>query len=89
MNDLQPHTTIVESLAVFPAFDDPTVLCHLKAELPAYVAAVKDVSPDVNILEWWNRHEHTLPKLVKQLFLCSQVQLLLSEYFQYISICTC
>lgn len=83
LKDMQPSTTIDDSLAAFPVFDDPTLLCDLMVELAAYMATVHDVSPDVNILEWWKRHESQLPhfaEVVELLSLCSQVQPLLSGY---------
>ena len=63
MCDMQPSTAMVDSLAAFPIFSDSTLQCNLKAELPAYVAAVEDVSPEVDNLGWWKRHESQLPHL--------------------------
>ena len=61
MKNMQPTTTMVDRLAVFPIFDEPTRLHNLKAELPVYVAAVEDVFPEVNVVHWWKRHELALP----------------------------
>ena len=34
----------------------------LKSELPNYQAAVEDVSPQIDPLEWWKHHSADLPK---------------------------
>ena len=34
----------------------------LKTELPAYLAATEDISPEIDPLHWWKAHESALPK---------------------------
>ena len=38
-----------------------SIINELKIELPKYLATAKDISPKMNKLEWWKKHEHDLP----------------------------
>ena len=58
---MQIDSTTVDELASFPFLNNPTALANLKAELHKYMTAVEDLDPNVNILEWWKRHEQDLP----------------------------
>ena len=58
--ELKPTVSDLDSLSIYPFIDD-NLLRNLKAELPAYQAAVEDVSADISVAEWWKNHEHELP----------------------------
>ena len=75
MRELQIDSTTVDELASFPLLNKP------QAELHKYVTAVEDLDPNVNILEWWKRHEQDLPYWASALKDVSQVQQPLNEYF--------
>ena len=59
IEEMKPSTSEVDTLAAFPFLFDG--LNALKTELPAYLAAVEDISPDYNPSEFWKRHKETLP----------------------------
>ena len=64
MNELKPTATDIESLKLFP-FIDATLMDQLRAELPAYLAAADDVTPDVETLSWWKNHQNQIPTWAK------------------------
>ena len=47
---------------------------QLKDELPAYLAAAEDVSPDVETLSWWKNHQSGMPTWAKAFQLILLVQ---------------
>ena len=60
LNELKPAASDMDSLNVFP-FINADLLGKLKGELPTYLAATEDISPDINIMNWWKRHEKEMP----------------------------
>ena len=68
LNELKPTATDIDSLKLFP-FIDEELLCRLKAELPMYAAAAEDVSPEVEVTDWWKSHENELPSWAKLILL--------------------
>ena len=73
MNELKPTATDIESLKLFP-FIDATLMDQLRDELPAYLAAAEDVSPDVETLSWWKNHQNQIPTWAKAFKLILLVQ---------------
>ena len=61
MKELNIDSTTVDELTSFPFLNNPTALANLKAELHKYMTAVEELDPNVDILEWWKRHEQDLP----------------------------
>ena len=62
MLDMQPTCNDLDSLAIFPFIrSDPSLLLSLKTELPTYLSKAEDTTPEVNVLNWWRRHENDLP----------------------------
>ena len=61
---LKPTNALVDSLRAFPFLDSDTTIDSLKAELPAYLAAAKDVviPTEEKKVEWWCGHEEQLPR---------------------------
>ena len=59
---MQVDSLDVDELASFPFLNKPTILTNLKSELHVYVAAVEDISPDIDILQWWKNHQNDLPR---------------------------
>ena len=53
---MQPQ---IDALKVFPFLEND--LTSLKGELPAYLSAPANVSPVTDVLEWWRKHESSLP----------------------------
>ena len=61
MNELRPSPNDLDAImSVFP-FIDAIVLEQLKGELPTYLGATEDISKDIDISEWWKRHDGELP----------------------------
>ena len=61
MNELRPSPNDLDAImSVFP-FIDAIVLEQLKGELPTYLGATEDISKDIDISEWWKRHDGKLP----------------------------
>ena len=58
--DLKPSVSDVDDVRIFPFLNDD-IIAQLKIELPKYLAAAEDVSPDVDKCGWWKRHEVQLP----------------------------
>ena len=58
LNEIEVDSTTVDEL---PFLNNPTSLTGLKAELSSYKAAVEDIDPEVDILQWWKSHEKELP----------------------------
>ena len=61
IQELQPDANTIDSLVAFPFLNNPTVLDHLKQELPQYIALTEDLSSEYNALLWWKSKESALP----------------------------
>lgn len=53
----KPPQVQVDSLRVFPALSSDDAIQPLKEELPAYIAAAEDISPDISTAAWWLRQQ--------------------------------
>ena len=62
VHEIHPSASELDTLNSFPFLHDS--LNGLKSELPAYLAASEDVSPDFCPLEFWKRHKNSLPSWV-------------------------
>ena len=60
VNELQPTTSDIDSLKLFPFFD-ANLIDKLEDELPTYLAAAEDVSPGVEVLSWLKNHQNEVP----------------------------
>ena len=61
INELRPSTTDIDTLMMeFPFVDSVKVEC-LKTELPRYLSAAEDLSPDYDVVQWWKTHEPEIP----------------------------
>ena len=60
INELYPSTADIDTLLQFPFVDSALTEC-LKTELPSYLSAAEDLSPDYDIIQWWKTHEPELP----------------------------
>ena len=60
--ELKPSAADIDMVRSIPFLNSQEVLNDLKTELPAYLAAAEDVSPEIDTLHWWKAHESTLPK---------------------------
>ena len=58
LNELKPKPTDIYSLQLFP-FIDANLVCRLKVELSTYtyIAAAEDISPEVEVADWWKNHD--------------------------------
>ena len=45
-----------------PFLNSQPTIDGLKSEIPTYMAAIEDVSTDINPVAWWKRHAMELPK---------------------------
>ena len=61
-SELKPGVADIDSLRLFPFLDSQPVIDGLKAELPMYLAAVEDVSTEIDPVSWWKCHSVELPK---------------------------
>ena len=73
ITDLAPDSAMVEDLKAFPFLHGSKA--HLHQELPTYLAAAaaEGVSPGLEQLKWWKKHETTLPfwaAACQQVLLC-------------------
>ena len=59
VHEIHPSASELDKLDSFPFLHGS--LSGLKSELPAYLAAAEDVSPDLCPLEFWRRHKDSLP----------------------------
>ena len=59
VQEMQPDCTAVDTLLAFPFFYQ-TTLEDFKTELPNYLAAVEDVNPTYDPIEFWKTHELSL-----------------------------
>ena len=62
MSEMQVDSSDVDELASFPFLNEPAILTNLKSELHVYVAAVEDISRDIDVLQWWKDHWNNLPQ---------------------------
>ncbi len=60
IQEMQPDCAAVDSLSSLP-FLDANTLGNLKSELPQYIAAVEDLNPSYNALDFWKSHTSSLP----------------------------
>lgn len=61
VTEMQPTSNSVDDLKAFPFLNDLTLLQDLKSELCLYMAKAADVSPDADVLQWWQNHSSDLP----------------------------
>ena len=69
IRNLNPDASSIDLFKSFP-FVTAEELMKLKAELPTYLAKVKDLDESVDKLEWWKNQEINLPSwcaIVKKL----------------------
>ena len=59
VGELKPSSSDIDNLKVFPFLKDR--LEELKRELPLYMAKADGVSPELDKLEWWKKHQLELP----------------------------
>ena len=84
MSEMQVDSLDVDELASFPFLNEPTILTNLKSELHVYVAAVEDISPDIDILQWWKNHQNHGGQLhLSQSYWSNQVLPHLNGYFPF------
>ena len=62
--DLKPTRSDIDGIRIFP-FLNSGMIENLKGELPKYLAAAEDISPDIDKCGWRNRHEKDLPNRSK------------------------
>ena len=62
ISEVQPSAADINLLGLIPFLNSPETLNGLKTELPSYLAAAEDVSPQVNPIQWWKGHGSSLPK---------------------------
>ena len=63
--DIQPTGTDIDTVRIFPFLNSDPIVNGLKSELPKYLASAEDVSPAVDRVGWWRRHEEDLPNWSK------------------------
>ena len=59
VHEVQPSASDLDALLCFPFLHNS--LSDLKRELPTYLSASEDISPDFCPLEFWRRHKTTSP----------------------------
>ena len=59
---MQPDTSEVDSLTVFPFLNSQELLAGLKEELPMYVGKCADIDPQFSVVDWWKCNCSHLPK---------------------------
>ena len=59
--EIKPSASDIERLRIFPFLDSDSIIDGLKVELPKYLATAEDISPEIDRLEWWKKHECDLP----------------------------
>ena len=52
-----PSASDIDDFKVFPFFSGDII----EKEFPSYIATTTGIAVDINILEWWSRHENQLP----------------------------
>lgn len=64
VNEMKPVAADVDILLALPFLSDSATIANLKMELPAYLAKVIDISPQVDALDWWEQNEPRFTALV-------------------------
>ena len=59
--EIKPSASDIGRLRIFPFLDSDSIIDGLKVELPKYLATAEDISPEIDRLEWWKKHECDLP----------------------------
>ena len=59
VGELKPSSSDIDNLKVFPFLKDR--LEELKRELPLYMEKADSVSPELDKLKWWKKHQLELP----------------------------
>ena len=59
--EIKPSASDIERLRIFPFLDSDSIIDGLKVELPKHLATAEDISPEIDRLEWWKKHECDLP----------------------------
>ena len=62
INEIKPTAADIDSLRAIPYLNSNLMMDGLKAELPLYLAAAEDVSPQADPVQWWKSHKADLPK---------------------------
>ena len=62
MSEMQVGNLNVDDLSSFPFLRDQALISNLKSELNTYVAAVEDIDPEIDVLQWWKNHREQLPQ---------------------------
>lgn len=68
-NDLKPVVDAFKVACYFSDLDSLTVIPivtvaeiqSLKSELPSYLAKAKDLSPEIDLTDWWKKYASDLP----------------------------
>ena len=71
LQEMKPDITVLDTLTIFP-FISVADLVQMKDEYPKYLAAVEDISPDYDPLDFWKNHEstvHTWSKVTQKVLL--------------------
>lgn len=63
--EMRPTAAEIDSLKAFPFLNIAVLLQNLKAELSVYLAKAIAVSPETDILLWWQNHSTNLPHCSK------------------------
>lgn len=61
-SELRLTVANIDNMRVIPFLDSQPLIDSLKAELPAYLAAVEDISTQIDRVTWWKRHSTEFPK---------------------------
>jgi len=61
MQEVQPDSSTIDLLAVFPFMKPQATLDALKSKLPQYIACSEDMTPDCDLLPWWKVKQSDLP----------------------------
>lgn len=59
LNEPRPTPADIDSLTAF-GFIDANFAGRLKDELPSYLAAIDDISPEIDVTNWWKNRENEL-----------------------------
>ena len=74
-----PCVSDIKGLHIFPFLNSDSIM---NIELAKYLATAEDISPHMDKLEWWKKHEYDLPhwsQACKECFACAAIQQ--KEYF--------
>ena len=58
---MKPIAADLDALLALPFLSNSATIANLKTELPVYLAKVKDISPQMDVLDWWQHNSHALP----------------------------